>query len=292
MDRRANHDSGRSGSRRRQFFRAAAAAVLPAVAFLAGAAASLRADDGSHLTIAEKEEFLRTAQIIADNPAKKGVTNTRRVTLTDGKVTHDANVQQIDEHKDIFQTDDGTTEFNFKDSYKFNIAAWKLARLLGIGDMMPPYIERKYRGSAASYSWYVDNDRMDEQERIQKHLTAPDPDAWNREMYVVRVFDQLIFNTDRNLGNLRIDQQWRIWMIDHTRAFRTRHDLRAPKNLVQCDRALLAKMKALDESTLETELAGSVNREEIKAVLARRDRIVKFFEEKGESALYDRPPRS
>jgi hypothetical protein len=51
-------------------------------------------------------------------------------------------------------------------------------------------------------------------------------------------------------------------------------------------------MKALDQPTLERELAGYVNREEVKALLARRDRIVKFFVEKGDSALYDRPPRS
>lgn len=268
-----------------------AAGILPAVAFLAGAA-SLRADDASRLTAAEKEEFLLTAKIVADKPAKKGITNTRRVTLTDGTVTHDANVQQIDEHKDVFQATDGTSEFNFKDTFKFNIAAWKLARLLGIEDMMPPYVERRYQGMAASFSWYVDNDMMDEEERLKKNLKSPDQDAWNQEMYVMRVFDQLIFNTDRNLGNLRIDRQWHIWMIDHTRAFRTRHDLRAPKNLVQCDRALLAKMKALDQPTLERELAGYVNREEIKALLARRDRIVKFFEQKGDSALYDRPPRT
>ena len=277
---------------RRRSLRVAAAGILPAVALLACGARSLYADDGSTLTAAEKEEFLRNAKIVADRPAKKGITDTRRVTLTDGKVTHDVNVQRIDEHKDVFQAADGTTEFNFKDTYKFNIAAWKLARLLGIDDMMPPYVERKYMGSAASFSWYVDNDMMDEEERTKKNLKAPDQDAWNHEMYVVRVFDQLIFNTDRNLGNVRIDKQWRIWMIDHTRTFRVRHDLRNPKNLVQCDRALLAKMKALDQVTLERELMPYVNREEIKGLLARRDLIVKFFEAKGESALYDRPPRS
>jgi hypothetical protein len=276
----------------RRPFRMAALGILPAVAFLAWGAISLHAEDGAVLTVAQKEEFLRTAKIVADKPAKKGITNTRRVTLTDGKVTHDANVQQIDEHKDVFQAADGTSEFNFKDTYKFNVAAWKLARLLGLDDMMPPYVERRYNGTAASFSWYVDNDMMDEEERIKRNLKAPDQNAWNREMYAVRVFDQLIFNTDRNLGNLRIDKQWHIWMIDHTRSFRIRHDLRAPKNLVQCDRNLLVKMKALDQATLEQELTPYANREEIKGLLARRDRIVQFFEGKGEGVLYDRPPRS
>lgn len=260
-------------------------AVLPYVA-------PLQAADAARFTVEQKEEFLRTARIVADKPAKKGITDTRRVTLTDGTTTHDANVQRIDEHQDVFEGQDGTKEFNFKDTYKFNIAAWKLAKLLGLDDMMPPYVERRYMGEPASFSWYVDNDMMDEGERIKKKLQAPDRNTWNQEMYAVRVFDQLIFNIDRNVGNLRIDRDWHIWMIDHTRSFRLLHTLRNPKNLVACDRSLLARMKALDLVTLDQELMPYLNREEIKAVLARRDLIVKFFEDKGESALYDRPKRS
>ena len=39
-------------------------------------------------------------------------------------------------------------------------------------------------------------------------------------MQLVRLFDQLIYNIDRNIGNLMITNDWRIWAIDHTRAFR------------------------------------------------------------------------
>jgi hypothetical protein len=38
----------------------------------------------------------------------------------------------------------------------------------------------------------------------------------------MRVFDQLIYNTDRNTGNVLYDTGWRLWGIDHTRAFRVR----------------------------------------------------------------------
>jgi hypothetical protein len=250
------------------------------------------ADATPSLTVEQKEQFLRTAKIVSDKSAKKGITDTRRVTLSDGNVTHDANVQRIDEHKDKFEFSDGTTEFNFVDTYKFNIAAWKLAKLLGIDDMIPPYVERKYKGDSASFSWYVDNDMMDEEQRKAQKLNAPNIDAWNQEMYVTRVFDQLIFNIDRNLGNLRIDKQWHIWMIDHTRSFRIRNDLRNPQDLLECDRNLLTKMKTLDQATLEKELKPYVGKEQIKALLARRDLIVKFFESKGPGVLYTRPSRS
>ena len=267
-------------------------ATTLALTLLIGARIPVHAQDAvSVLTREQKEEFLRTAKIVSEKSARKGITDTQRVTLTDGKLTHDASVQRLDEHKDVFQAADGSSEFNFKDSYKFNVAAWKLARLLGIDDMMPPYVERKFKGNAASYSWWIDDVLMDEEERTKKGMSSPNQEAWNHEMYVVRVFDQLIFNTDRNLGNLVIDKQWHIWMIDHTRSFRTRRDLRNAKNLVQCDRSLLARMKALDEPTLKRELSPYVNGEEIKGLLARRDAIVKFFEGKGEGALFDRPSR-
>jgi hypothetical protein len=134
-----------------------------------------------------------------------------------------------------------------------------------------------------------------ESDRQKKKLSSPDGDAWNLEMYVVRVFDQLIYNQDRNLTNLMIDPDWHIWMIDHTRAFRLYATLKEKKNLVKCDRKLLAQLRTLDTQKLNT-LKPYVNDNEIKGLLKRRDVIVKFFDDevkaKGEEAiLYDRPAR-
>jgi len=249
------------------------------------------ADAGSALTLEQKEQFLRTAKIVKTNSVSRGVTSTVRVTLSDGTVTHDASVQRIDESKNVFKPDNGPAEYNFKDTYQFNIAAWKLARLLGIENMMPPYVDRRYEGKPASFSWWVDDVLMDENDRSQKKAAATDQAAFNQEWDVVRVFDQLICNKDRNGGNIVYDRQWRVWMIDHTRSFRMQKDLDNPAKLMRCDRNLLAKMKALDEATLQKELASHVSRDEIRGLLARRDIIVKFFEAKGDSALYDRPAR-
>jgi len=262
-----------------------------AAALLLSGCITMRAADAP-LTAEQKEQFLRTARIVKKHDAKKGVTGTVQVTMTDGTVTHDASVQMIDEFKAKFQSDDGRTEMNFKDSWKFNVAAWKLSQLLGIDDMVPPSVERKYEGKSAAYTWWIEDVMMDEVERTKRKEEPPDKDKWNLEMYVVRVFDQLIYNTDRNLTNLLIDKQWRIWMIDHSRAFRTYHDLQAPKNLVQCDRSLLAKMKTLDQDTLIQALTPYVTKDEVKGLIFRRDRIVKFFDEKGDSVLYDRPKRT
>src|SRR5690349_102858 len=133
------------------------------------------------LTDSEQEEFLRKAKIIKTSSAKKGITNTTRVTLTDGKITHDGHVQCIDEAKHEYKTDRGT-ELNFKDSYKFNIAGYRLARMLGI-ENTPVYVERKVGGRSCSVSWWVDDVLMDEAQRKQKKMEAPNPDAWNEQIF-------------------------------------------------------------------------------------------------------------
>ena len=239
----------------------------------------------------KKTEFLSTAKIVNVSAATKGITGSRRVTLSDGETTHDAHVQTINERRSSFQPAIGPPELNFRDTYMFNIAAWKLAVLLGIGDMLEPSVERKFGGSSAAYTWWVDNFMMDEDERLKKKMTAPDQQAWNREQNVMLVFDQLIYNTDRNIGNSLIDKNWRLWLIDHGRAFRLTKTLRNPGVLSYCDRNLLAKMKGLDEPGLRKELEPYVGLLEIQGLLARRDLIVKFFGAQGERFLYDRPAR-
>ena len=241
------------------------------------------------LTREQKVQFLQTAKVKKTKGTAQGITGVVRATLTDGTLTHDCSIQRIDEFKTQFQTAMGT-ELNFKDSWKFNVAAYKLDRLLGL-NMSPVTIARPYQGQSASYCWWVDDVLMVELERMKKKVKPQDPDKWNKQMHAVRVFDQLIYNTDRNLGNLIIDKSWDIWMIDHSRAFRIMTDIKEPKNLVMCDKDLLDKMKALDEGTLKKELGEYLNQLEIKGLLVRRDKIVKLFEAKGPSALYTMPRR-
>ena len=132
--------------------------------------------------------------------------------------------------------------------------------------------------------------RRKKKSRLKKKLTAPDAERWNDQMYVVRVFDQLIYNTDRNLGNLLITKDWTIWMIDHSRAFRMSHTLLTEKNLAKCERHLLEAMKKLDMPTLQAAFGIYVTKPEIEGLLKRRDRIVSFFDKAGEASLYTITP--
>ena len=127
--------------------------------------------DRSALTPEQKEEFLLNAKVISSKEIGVGINNTRRATLSDGKLTHDAHVQTVDIRKQEFKTLNGM-ELNFRDSYKYNIAAYRLDRLLGL-NMLPVSVERKVGGDTASMTWWVDDVMMMERDRYKKKIQVP-----------------------------------------------------------------------------------------------------------------------
>ena len=245
------------------------------------------ASDEPTLTKEQIKQFLLTAKVVKSRHTSKGITDPWRLTLTDGTVTHDASFQPIEEHKPVMQLASGT-ELGFVDSYKYNIAAYELAELLGLDDMVPVYVERKWQGNPGSLSWWLPV-KMDEVERHKQGLAPPDADAWNYQMYKIRVLDQLVYDNDPNLTNVVIGEDWKIWRIDFSRAFRRHKDLKDPKDLVRCDRQLLEKLKTLDGNELAEKAKRYLSKDEVKAVMARRDKTVallqKLIAEKGESEV-------
>lgn len=260
--------------------------ILAAVTCLACRLLVAAADEPT-LTKDQIKQFLLTAKVVKSAQSQKGITNPWRLTLTDGTVTHDGSFQSVDEHKTSVPFASGT-ELNFVDSYKYNIAAYTLAEMLGIDDMLPVYVERKWRGETGSLSWWLPV-KMDEVERHKHNLIAPDVHAWNNQMYRIRVFDQLVADSDANLTNVLIGADWKIWRVDFSRSFRLRGDLKSPDDLVRCDRHLLEKLKVLDGNELQERTKRYLNKSEVKAVMQRRDKIVERFQkliaEKGESEV-------
>jgi len=245
------------------------------------------------LTDAEKEHFLLEAELVHREGAPGGRTRSRRVTLSLDGFEHDAHVQTIDEFKPVARFRTGA-EFDFRDSYRNNVAAYRLDRLLGIR-MVPVTVVRHYDLKPAAFTWWVDDVAMDLYEQSEKKIQPPDAERWNCQVFVMRAFDQLIYNMDRNAGNLLIDEDWGVWLIDHTRAFKVFGDLRSKDELrPRCDRRFLAALKRLDEPTLETAMEDVLDSGQIEGLLERRDKIVAHYEariaELGEgSVLCDLP---
>ena len=236
------------------------------------------ATDPGRWSIAEEERFLLTARILDESSAGKGITDSKKATLTDGRRSHTAHIQWINIYMPLFKGKDGSEEREFKDTWKFNVAAWRLAKLLRLTDMMPPSVQRTVDGKPAAVTWWLDGIMMDEKERLQKGIKPPDVDAWNRQMDTIRIFDQLIYNMDRSQENLLIGEDWRAYMIDHTRAFRKWPQLRNAAAVTRCNPDLLRALKTLRRSDVARDLGAYLTDEEIDALMARRDLIVQKLE--------------
>ena len=244
--------------------------------------------DDPPLPAAQVRDFLLSAKIIKHQDLGKGTTHPVRLTLSNGTLTHDAVFSSVQETIPIMRFADGRTELDFVDSYEYNIAAYQLAQLLGLDGMMPVTVAREWDRRKGSLTWWVDS-AMDEEARLKRKIQPPDREAWNRQMYRMRVFAQLTADTDRNLGNVLIDHDWKLWMIDFTRAFRHTRTLLAPGDLQRCDRQLLAKLRELTADAVATKTAPYLGRAEVDALMTRRDVIVANFEklitERGEERV-------
>ena len=126
----------------------------------------------------------------------KGVTGSVRATLTDGTITHDAQIQQIEEKKATFDAP-GAQEFNFEDSWRYNVAAYRVNKMIGL-NMVPVSVSRIWQSKQRAFTWWIDDVMMDEGKRLKDKTEPPDSGLWNEQMQLVRIFDQLIYNVDRN----------------------------------------------------------------------------------------------
>jgi hypothetical protein len=240
------------------------------------------------LTREEQREFLLTAKVTRTRSTSKGVTSPTRLTLTDGRTTRDAVFQRINDRRMQAQFARGGGEVNFVDSYLYNLAAYELASMLDLDHMMPVTVPYRWRGTPGSLSWWVDW-KWDEGMRLKEKISPPNPGDWNNQMHRMRVFAQLVYDTDRNLGNVLITEDWKVYMIDFTRAFRLHRELPSAADLLRCDRGLFERLRALDAGEVRARLKPHLTGPELNALLARRDLIVAHFEElialKGEAAV-------
>ena len=228
------------------------------------------------LTQEQMANFLLKAEIGRVRNAGSGVTDSKRATLSDGALTHDAHIQTVDIARSVFEAGKHS-ETNFKDTYRFNIAAYRLSTLLGL--RVPVSVERKMNGDWAAFTWWVDDVAMDEEARNKsKTPLGPDPVRTTQQLSMMRAWDELIENKDRNQGNILWTKDWTMWLIDHTRAFRLNHQLTSPERLMRIDREMFTRLRGLTRESIEKAVGESLRKDELAALVARRDALVKHFE--------------
>lgn len=234
------------------------------------------------------EAFLATAKIVSHEDIGVGVTRPIKLELSDGDVTRAASWKNVDvTRRGITRLADGSIERNFSDNYRCEIAAYELDKLLGTG-LVPPTIERRFRGEAGALQLWIE-DAMTDFDRREQNIAPPDTLRWNRQAYNVQLFRFLIHDVDyKNARNNLIDPDWRLWAIDSSRAFSTSEEL-IDDSLDHFSRAVLAKLEALDQEVLESRLGQWVSDARLRALLTRRDLILErarqLASERGEGAV-------
>jgi hypothetical protein len=236
----------------------------------------------------ELEEFLRAAKILEAKPIGKGVTLPQKLTLAlDGK-TRFGTFKSIDISKPVQTFSSGQIEPAFQDSWRTEIAAYELDKLIGLG-MIPATVERTYDSTKGSEQFWVDSMMM-EADRLKNKVNPPNAQQWNLAYQKVQLFDNLIYNTDRNTGNLLITKDWEIILIDHSRSFRPFNALKQPKSMTRFSKSLLEGIERLNTANLTEHLGNYISKGQIEALLKRRDAIVaqakKMAAERGEEKVF------
>jgi hypothetical protein len=216
---------------------------------------------------AEIEEMLRTAEPVSVEDVGMGVTKPSKVLLKKDGVELGA----------VFKPIQRGRQKGFWESYEAEIAAYELDKFLGLG-MVPPTVERQIGKRKGSLQYFVKDCKLYKEIQSQ---TPPRPAEWSHQLSVMKMFDIVIMNKDRNAQNFLVDSDWHMVLIDHSRAFITEDDIgKDEKRLpVQFDRNLVEKLRALDAATLEAGFGKLLMGGQRKSLLERRDALLSYLDE-------------
>lgn len=249
---------------------ASTVSLLVASLTMSGAAVQPSAPASSKTWIghnAEIESYLKSAPVTGMEELKVGVTRPRRAKLAPGGPVEAMAWKVVKPGR-----------YNgYWESYKSEIAAYELDKALELG-MVPPTVEKQVNGdTGAAVMWVSPTQSFKDLGGVpgQAGVKGPPPGLpavnWAKQLTRAKMFDDLIGNTDPNLGNWLADPAWNLILIDHTRAFTPTKDLY--HQLTQVDGELWERMKALDEAKLKAALGNWLDDQSIRGILTRRDKM-------------------
>src|SRR5688500_18570912 len=222
------------------------------------------------------EDYLKVAEVIKMEEIGLGVTKPKRAYLTPGGLVD----------RMVWKAIRPGIHGGFWESYKSEVAAYELDKLVGL-DMIPPTVERRVEGEAGAAVMWVSPIKSFKELGGPTSPPAAKLAAWNRQLIRAKMFDNLICTIDPNLGNWLVDPSWNLILIDHTRSFTTKREL--VHELTRIDRELWERMKTLTVETLTSGLAKWIDTRGIAAIIQRRDRMTTLVDKlvalKGDAAF-------
>jgi hypothetical protein len=226
------------------------------------------------------EEFLETAEIVKSEQIveREAVTSPWRLTLKEGDITNDA----------LWKDAEGRMK-GYIEGWQYEIAAYRFDKYLGL-NMVPPTVEKRFREKRGSCQLWIKAWKSLREIKQEKIKVPPiKVFYYNRDLYLQRAFDNLIANEDRHQNNYLFTEDWRMILIDHSRSFRTggkwtkeliytEKYKEGPMVMKELPRAFYEKIKSLDYDIIKGFVGEYLKDDEINAVLARKDLIIKEIE--------------
>ncbi|MFB3069025.1 MAG: hypothetical protein ACE1ZI_07095 [Acidobacteriota bacterium] len=234
--------------------------------------------EGQPLPLESYEEivhFLNTARVVSSKQIGDGVTGARKVLLEKDGLRVNAVFRNVRINES--RTLPTGTQVAFRDDYIFECAAYELSRLLGL-DNIPPTVEREIQGQKGSLQLWIEGG-VTETDRRDQGYPLLDEETLRLHWQVMLVFDNLIFNDDRNRGNYLYDQKGKLWMIDHTRSFRTDEELPYPSGILYSEHRLWEGLQKLESAVMRTHLQKYLGPSELESLIKRKDRLVEYIQE-------------
>ncbi len=234
------------------------------------------------MTNIELEEFLLTAEIIKSSLIE-----------SQGIYSKDRVLQKLSLQKDnkkieaIFYTSDSYPGFEKKktvrakksktDRYQNEIAAYQLDKMLSL-DMVPPSVVRTIEGKPGALQYWTSKSYY-LKDMVDKNIGYGGDCSQNSQLVLMKIFDRLIFNEGRNLGNLLYNKKdWNLWLLGNSRAFSVTK--LKPYKMKWTDISLSPdfrnKLTALNKKDLQNSLKPYLNKKQIDYILKRRNEILKY----------------
>lgn len=230
----------------------------------------------------EVEDFLRAADVVEEEVLEEGRNGTLKVLLERDGVRAHAAFRTVSFSRSNLQIGRWTFK-EFRDSHRYECAAYGLSRMLGLG-RVPPAVPRTLAGREGSLQLWIEGARDETSEGFR----PPEAGRWARQLWSMYLFDNLLFNIDRNSGNILVDSRYDLWLIDHTRAFQLVPEL-LDDRVIRVERSVWERLGALNEYDLQRRLGEYLDTRELHALARRREllveRIEKLIAERGEALV-------
>lgn len=225
------------------------------------------------------ENYSRTAKIVSIKVDQEGGrTEAWEIILDDGKI----------ERRGIFKYINRFRPTLLPDSYKYEIAAYELDKLLDL-NIVPPVVEREIKGIKGSLQLLIEG-CITESDRKRRNIAPPEPEGFQNALEVINIFENLTYNERKDTDDILIHKEdWKVWRVDFSEAFSPSPELIPGCEITRYSKKLYQNLLKLDSDVVKAKLKPYLNDEEIRALLKRKNIIVEkikqLIEEKGEDSV-------